>query len=180
MGRPPADQALDLLRLGPRLDRRHHHLEAHLRSDPEHVSDRGIGIGAEQEIRRREREEMGDVTVDVVRLVVHVAELDRERRHLPPEAAVHGLCACHVVARRADPADAGHDPRQLLDGPADDEPLEAPQLGDLQVAVRHRALVVEEDLDLSVSFEPRDRIDGDRSAHQRKLLWSNDAGRPNR
>ena len=49
----------------------------------------------------------------------------RKRRHLIAEASVDGLRARHVVARRANTADAGHYARQLLDGPADDKLLEA-------------------------------------------------------
>ena len=113
---------------------------------------------------------MGDVAVDVVGVVVHLPQLVREGRHLVAEAAVHGLGAGQVVARRAHPADARDDPGQLLDGAADHEPLEAPQLGNLEVAVLDRAPVVEEDLDLPVPLEPGDGIDADSPAHGPNLL----------
>jgi hypothetical protein len=42
----------------------------------------------------------------------------------------------------------------------DAEFLEAAQFGDLQVGVGHVALVVQKDVDLAVTFQPRDGIDG--------------------
>jgi hypothetical protein len=101
-------------------------------------------------------------------------------RALVAEAAVDRLGAGHVVARRADAADAGHDARQLLDRPALDEALEAAQLGDLEVAVLDRPVVVEEDLDLAVALEPGDRVDADAAGHRAILLCSREAGRPKR
>ena len=133
--------------------------------DAEDVARRGVGVGAEHEVGGGQGVEVGDVAVDVVRVVVHVAQLVGERRDLVAEAAVDGLGAGHVVARRADAADAGHDARQLLDRPADDEALEAAQLGDLEERVLDGSVVVEEDLDLAVALEPGDRVDADLAAH---------------
>ena len=79
---------------------------------------------------------------------------------------------------RADAADAGRDPRHLLDRPADAELLEAAELRDLEVGVRDVPVVVEEDGDLAVAFEPGDRIDGD-GLHLTRLPTSEPA-RPNR
>jgi len=50
-------------------------------------------------------------------------------------------------------ADARRDARQLLDGTADAEALEAAQLGDLEIDVGDLAGVVDEDLDLAVALE---------------------------
>ncbi len=132
------------------------HLAADLQADLGHhaqdVAHRRVGVRAQDEIRRRQRVEVGGVAVDVVGVVVHVAELVRERRHLVVEAAVHGLGARHVVAGRAHAADAGDDAGQFLDGPADDELFEAAQLRDLEVAVLDRSGVVQEDRDLPVAL----------------------------
>ncbi len=92
------------------------------------------------------------------------------------EATVDGLRAGHVVARRADAADARDDARQLLDRPALDEPFEAAELGDLEVTVLYRALVVEKDLDLAVALEPGDGVDADAPRHDATLLSSSEAG----
>ena len=47
--------------------------------------------------------------------------------------------------------------------------LEAAQLRDLEIAFGHIALVVEEDLDLAVAFEPGDGVDGEMGGHRRVL-----------
>ena len=60
------------------------------------------------------------------------------------------------------------------------EALETAQLGDLEEAVLDRAVVVQEDLDLAVALEPRDRVDADLARHGRTLLCNSEAGRPNR
>ena len=83
------------------------------------------------------------------------------RRRLDLVEVVQRLGGRHVVRRGADPADAAGDLRHVLGRPADAEHLEAAQLGDLQVGALHVALLVEEDVDLAVALEARDRIDGD-------------------
>ena len=60
-------------------------------------------------------------------------------------------------------------------GPAHAEGLEAAQLGDLEVGVLDVAGRVEEDLDLAVALEARDRIDG--QACHRRPPWSSEAAR---
>ncbi len=68
---------------------------------------------------------------------------------------------------------------QLLDRAADAEALEAAQLGDLEVDVGDFAGVVDEDLDLAVTFEPGDRIDA-YLLHQTLALLSSELARPKR
>ena len=67
----------------------------------------------------------------------------------------------HVVRLGAHAADAVGDARHFLGRPADAELLEAAQLGDDEVGVRHIPLVVQEDLDLAVAFQARDGINAD-------------------
>ena len=74
------------------------------------------------------------------------------------EQRVQGLGGRHVVRLGTHAADAVGDARHLLGRPADAELLEAAQLGDLEVDVGDVALVVQEDLDLAVAFEPGDRV----------------------
>ena len=176
----PADDLLDPLGLRPRLDHLAADFRADLGDDAQDVAQGRVGLRPADEVRRRQREEVGDVAVDVMRLVVHVAKLVGQRRQFPAEAAVDGFRAGQMVAGGADAADPGDDARQLFDRPADDEPLETAQLGNLEVAILHAPVVVEEDLDLAVPFQARDGVDADRSGHQRILLCNSDPAIPKR
>ena len=80
-----------------------------------------------------------------------------------------------MVGLRADAADAVGDHRHLLGLPADAELLEAAQLRNLEVGFGDIAVIVEEDLDAAVPFQPGDRVDGDPPAHRVPL--SSDAAR---
>ena len=62
---------------------------------------------------------------------------------------------------RADPAEPLHHHRNFPVGPALDEPLEPPELDDVQANLLHLALVVEQDGDLAVALDPRDGLDHD-------------------
>src|ERR1035438_3853182 len=61
----------------------------------------------------------------------------------------------------ADTADAAGDLRHVLRWACEGEYFEAAQFGDLQVGAFDVALVIEEDVDLAVAFETRDRVDGE-------------------
>ncbi len=74
---------------------------------------------------------------------------------------VQGFGGGHVMGFGTDAADAVGDARHLFRGPPHAELLEAAQFGDLEVGVGDIALVVEEDLDLAVSFQAGDGIDSD-------------------
>ena len=76
------------------------------------------------------------------------------------EQGVQGLGGRHVMRLGADAADAGGEVGHVLGGAAHAELLEAAQLRNLQVGVGHLALVVEEDVDLAVAFQPRHGVDG--------------------
>jgi hypothetical protein len=158
----------------------HPNFDAHFGDHAQDVADGGIRVGAADEVGSGQGVEVGDVAVDVVRVIIHVAQLVCHRRHLVAEAAIHRLGAGHVVTGRADPANARHDPGQFLDWPAHNEALEAPQFGDLEEAVLHRADIVEEDLDLAVALKAGDGINFDGAAHRWWLLSKIEAGIPNR
>ena len=85
------------------------------------------------------------------------------------EQGVEGLRGGQVMGLGADAADAGRQVRHVLGRSADAELLEAAQLGDLQVGVGHIACVVQEDVDLAVTFKPRDGVDGN-TFHGETLL----------
>jgi len=92
---------------------------------------------------------------------------------------VDGLGGGHVVGLGTHAADTRRDTRQLFDRTPEAEALEAAQLGDLEVDVLHLVVVVDEDLDLAVTFEPGDGIDAYLS-HQTLALLSSELARPKR
>jgi hypothetical protein len=55
-------------------------------------------------------------------------------------------------------ANAVGEQRHLFDRPSDTETLEAAQLWDLEISVGDISLIVQEDLDFSVAFQPGDRV----------------------
>ena len=119
----------------------------------------GGAVGADDEVRAAQGVEVRRVVGGVEDAVEQLAELLGRRRRIDVEHGVQGLGGRHVVGLGADAADAGRQVRHVLGRPAHAELLEAAQLGDLQVGVGHVALVVEEDVDLAVAFQPGDRID---------------------
>ena len=129
-----------------------------------HAQDVALGrrrVGADNEVRTAQRVEVRGVVGDVEGRVEHLAHLLGRRRRLDVKQRVQRLGGRHVVRLGADAADAVGDARHLLGRPADAELLEAAQLRDLEVGVRDVALSFEEDLDLAVTFEARDGINGD-------------------
>ncbi len=62
----------------------------------------------------------------------------------------------------ADPANSSRDPGHLLDRAPHAELLEAPQFGDAEVGIGHVTVVVHEDVDPTVAFQPGYGVDLDR------------------
>ena len=140
-------------------------------------------VGPDDEVRPAQEIEVQRVVLEHEQVVEELAELVGRRRRVDVVQVVEGPGRRHVVRRRADAADALRDARHLLGGPADAEPLEPAQFGDLEVRVGHLALVVQEDLDLAVAFEARDGVDGDVLAHTVapvRRRWRRDVGSENR
>ena len=116
--------------------------------------------GADHEIRPAQGVEVRRVVGGVEDAVEQLAELLGRRRRIDVEHGVQGLGGRHVMGLGADAADPRRQVRHVLGRPAHAELLEAAQLRDLQVGVGHVALVVQEDVDLAVAFEPGDGVDG--------------------
>ena len=112
----------------------------------------GIGVEAEQQVGRREVEEAERVRLDDLGEVHHPAQVGPGRRRLDREDLVARLGRGDQVADRADAADAGHDRGHLVDRATLDDPLEATELGDVELRVGHLAGVVEVDRDLGVAL----------------------------
>ncbi len=86
------------------------------------------------------------------------ANLARGRSRLNLVKIIQGLGRGHVVGGRANPADAAGDLRHVLRGPAQAEDLEAAQFRDLQVSAFHLALVIQENINFAVAFQPGNRV----------------------
>ena len=155
-----ADHADELGGLGAQVDDGAAGLETDLVDHAEDVARRRIGLGAHDEVGAGEDVEVRRVVGDVEGVVEQLAQPEAGGRRLDAEHGVDRLGGGEVVRLGADAADARRDARQLLDRTADAEPLEAAQLGDLEVDVGDLAGVVDEDLDLAVALEAGDGIDG--------------------
>ena len=90
--------------------------------------------------------------------IEQLAQLFGRRGWVDVEQGVEGFGAGHVVCFGAHAADPGRQVRHVFRRSTDAETLEAPQLGDLQIGIFHVSLIVEENVDLAVSFEPCDGI----------------------
>ncbi len=113
--------------------------------DAEDVALGGIGVEAEQQVGRGQVEEAEGVGLDDLGQVHQPAQVGPGRRRLDREDLVARLGRGDQVADRADPADPGHDRRQLVHRPALADALEAAELGDVELGVGDLAGVVEVD-----------------------------------
>ena len=155
------------------------HLEADLADDAEDVALSSRRAGADDEVGTAQVVEVEGVVLEHEEVVEELPDLVRGRRRVDVVEVIERARRCHVVrtgTHAADPlGDAGH----LLGGPPDAEALESPQLRHLEVRIRNLALVVEEDLDLSVTFEAGDWIDRDSLSHGVALIllrWKREVG----
>ena len=102
---------------------------------PEQVPAVRLGVEAEQQIGRGQVEEAEGVGLHHLGQVQDPAQVGAGRGRLDGQDLVAGLGRGDQVADRADAADAGHDRRQLVHGPALADALEAAELGDVEVGV---------------------------------------------
>ena len=140
------------------------HFAGHVHADfLHHAEDVPLGrrgVGTDDEVGPAQGVEVRRVVGGVEDAVEQLAELLGRRRRIDVEQRVQGLGGRQVMGLGADAADAGRQVRHVLGRPAHAELLEAAQLRDLQIGVGHVALLVEEDVDLAVAFQPRDGVDG--------------------
>ena len=153
-------------------------LDADLVDDAQDVALGGRGVGAHDKVGPSEGVEMGRVIGHVKNDIQQLPQDFGRVGQVDMIDGVTGLGRGHHVRLRTDTADPGRDAAHLLDGTADAELLETAELGDLEAGVRDIPVVVQENGDLSVAFEPGDGIDGDRF-HLTRLPMSEPA-RPNR
>ncbi len=122
---------------------------------------------------------MERVAVDIMGRIEKLPELLRCTRRICLVNGVYGLTRGQMVCRRSDAADSGNDSRKFFHRSSQTEDLESSQLRDLKVSVFHVALVVQEDLDLPMPFQPGDRIYRYRF-HENLFFPNAEAGKPKR
>ena len=144
----------------PHLEHFAGHVHADLLDHAEDVPLGGGGVGTEHEVGPAQGVEVRRVVGGVEDAVEQFPQLLGRGRRIDVEHAVQGLRGGQVVRLGADAADAGREVRHVFRLAADAELLEAAELRDLHVGVGHVALLVEEDVDLAVAFQPRDGVDG--------------------
>jgi hypothetical protein len=137
----------------------------HLLDHAEDVALGRRGRGADDEVRRAEEEKVDVVIFHHERTVGQLTELFGRGRGIDLPEIVDALGRGHVMGRGADAADPRRDAGHLLGWPAQAEGFKPTQLRHLKEGPIDVSLVVEEDLDLSVTLEPGDRIDGDSFSH---------------
>ena len=128
-----------------------------LATTPRMFRSAGGAVGADDEIGPAQGVEVRRVVGGVEDAVEQLAELLGRRRRIDVEQGVQRLGGRQVMGLGADAADPRRQVRHVLGRPAHAELLEAAQLGNLQIGVGHIALVVQEDVDLAVTFQPGDR-----------------------
>ena len=168
----PADHLDHVVAVLARLDDLAADFQADLVDHAQDVALGHRGIRTHDEIRAAQGVEVGGVVGDVEGAVEQLAQHLGGARRVDVIDRVGGLGGGHVMRLRADAADAVGEQRHLFHRAADAEPLEAAQLGDLEVGVGHVALVVQEDLDLAVAFQAGDGIDRDSLCHVTPSLSS--------
>ncbi len=172
---PAADDLDDTVPGVPGVDDLLADLRADLLDDAEDVAVGRRRVRSHDEVGTGQDVEVGGVVGDVEGVVEQLAEHPPGARRRDLVHRIGGLGGGHVVGLRADAADAVGESRHVLDRAAHAEGLEAAQLGDLEVGVLDVAGLVEQDLDLAVTLEARDRIDG--QACHRRPPWSSEAAR---
>ena len=143
------------------------HVHADLGHDAQDVPLGRRGRGADDEVGPAQGVKMRRVVGGEEDAIKKLAELLGRRRRIDVEQGVQGLGGRQVMGLGADAADPRRQVRHVLGRPAHAKLLETPQLRDLQIGVGHVALVVQKDVDLAVTFEPGDGING--NAFHRKL-----------
>ena len=134
------------------------HVHADLGHDAQDVALGRRGGRPDDEIGTAQGVEVRRMVGGVENAVEQLAELLGRRRRIDVEHGVEGLGGRQVVGLGADAADPRRQVRHVLGRPAHAELLEAAKLRNLQIGVGHVALLVEEDVDLAVTFEPRNGI----------------------
>jgi hypothetical protein len=140
-----------------------HRLRRQLRILEDHaddVADLRVGVEAEQQIRRREVEEVQRVRLEHLAVVHQPPHLFRRRRQLVrADDHVGRLGRREVVADRANAAQTLHQHGHFPIRPALDEAFEAAEFHDMETRPLDPPVVVDEQRDLAVPLDAGDGFD---------------------
>ena len=146
-----------------------------------------VRVKTEQQIGRSQIEKMQGVRLHDLSVMHQAADLLRRYRDRRAEHAVKRLGRCQLVRDRADAAQALHHHRHFPIGSALDEFLEATELDDVQPRLLHAVVFVQQQGDLAMALDARDRVDRDtaqalrvgggfkRAVHDRSSMLSRSA-----
>ena len=162
----PASQRHQLSQAPPHGNHFLARLNPNFRDDSQHIplSSRGVRphhkIGAAQEI------EMKRVVLSNKGAVDQLANLLGRRWRFDLINVVESFGRCHVVSGRTYAADTRSNLRHLFDRTSLHELLKPAQFGHLEEGSFDRSRVVQENVDLAMSFKTSYGIDGDTAAHE--------------
>ena len=122
-------------------------------------------IRSDDEIRSAQGVEVGGMVGGVERAVKQFAQHLGGARRVNVVDRVRGFGGCHVMRFGAHAADAVGEERHFLHRAADAESFKAAQFGNLEIGIGDIAFVVQENFDLSVTFQTGDGINGHSLCH---------------
>jgi hypothetical protein len=122
---------------------------------------------------------MKGVAMDIMGGIEKLSKLLGSPRRISLVNSINGLTRGQMVCRGSDAADPRDDSGKHFHRSSQTEDLESSQFRDLKVSVLHIPLVVQKNLDLAVSFQPGDRINGYRF-HKNLFFLNAEAGKPKR
>ena len=155
----PADHLHHGMAIFARLDNLPADFQTNLVDDSQDVALGDGGIRTHNEIRAGQSIEVGGVVGEVEGAVEQLAQHLGSAGWIDMVDRIHSFGTCHVVSLWANAADAVGEDGHFFNLAADAEALKAAQLGDLEVGVGDIAFLIQEDLDLAVTFETGDGVD---------------------
>lgn len=138
--------------------------------DADHVANRIVRIGPDDEIRRRKEEEVQKLVFRMSDGLHEFPQLLRRGRRRHPETPIHRLVGRQMMHPRANPANAAYNPRDFFGGLSFDKFFKAPKGHDVHPRIADLARIVQLDLDRRVPFDARDGLDMDQPTHGLTLL----------
>ena len=131
-----------------------------LRRHGDDVAPVDLGVEAKEQIGRGQKEEMQRVRLQYLAVMHQPAHLLGARRRRADDM-IERLGGGDLVRHRADAAQPLHHDRRFPIGASLNEFLEAAKFDDVQTRLMNTAIVVQQQSDLAMTLDARNRIDGD-------------------
>jgi hypothetical protein len=151
-------------------------LQSHFSDNPKNVTLGTRGIGTHNKIRGSKDVEVGGMVSYVERAVKEFTKFLGCAGGFNVKQIVQGLGGCHMVGFGADSADALGYLRHILGRASLRKFLETPQFRNLEINIGYATIVVKEDGNFAMAFEPGDGV-YHYFLHFILALLSNEAGR---